>query len=152
MPETGATSRPLVLDADQDAPQQKKLHVVNPAAGQGTTPVGASGAIARFVFGTHFLALVDQAVVSGTSLLSTVLVGRFTVPSQLGIYTIGLSILGSVLAVQDALVLLPYSIQRHRATRTPDQHAGLSLLHSACLAAAATAALAIAAAVMMTLW
>jgi O-antigen/teichoic acid export membrane protein/tRNA A-37 threonylcarbamoyl transferase component Bud32 len=152
MPETGATIRPLALGADQDTPQQLKLHVVDPAAGQDTMPGGAWGAIASFVFGTHFLALMDQAVVSGTSLLSTVLVGRFTVPSQLGIYTIGLSILGSVLAVQDSLVLLPYTIQRHRSTRTPEEHAGLSLLHSAYLAAAATVALAIAAVVMMTLW
>ncbi|WP_456660573.1 hypothetical protein [Bradyrhizobium sp. JR3.5] len=104
------------------------------------------------IFGTHALALADQAVVSGTSLMSTVLVGRFTQPSQLGIYAIGLSVLGFVLAVQDALILMPYTIQRHRSSRTPAQHAGLSLLHSVWLSAAAIVVLAIVAVAMIALW
>jgi O-antigen/teichoic acid export membrane protein len=47
--------------------------------------------------------------------------------------------------VQDALILLPYAIQRHRPSRTPAEHAGISLLHGGLLAAAATAALVLAA-------
>ncbi|WGS18496.1 MULTISPECIES: hypothetical protein [unclassified Bradyrhizobium] len=90
-------------------------------------------AITRVIFGTHALALADQAVVSGTSPLSTVLVGRYTQPSQLGIYTIGLSILGSVLAVRDALILMPYAIQRHRSSRSPREHVGLSRRDTSCI-------------------
>lgn len=149
MQETRAKNRPLVLDADRNTPPQPKPHVLESFGSRGAT---ARAAIVRVVFGTHVLALADQAVVSGTSLLSMVLVGRATQPSQLGIYTIGLSILGSVLAVQDALILLPYTIQRHRSSRSPEEHAGLSLLHSTLLAAAATAALAIAAVGMIALW
>lgn len=80
--------------------------------------------ITRVIFGTHALTLADQAVVSGTSLLSTVLVGRCAQPSQLGVYTIGLSILRSVLAVQDARILMPCTIQRHRSSRSPKEMPG----------------------------
>jgi O-antigen/teichoic acid export membrane protein len=146
MQETRATGWPLESDADGKAPPPRlKLLVAESSGDQGAKRGGPWTALMRVVFGTHFLALADQAVVSGTTLLSTVLVGRFTVPSQLGIYTIALSVLGSLLAVQDALILLPYTIQRHRPSRTPAEHAGISLLHSGLLAAVATAALALAA-------
>jgi O-antigen/teichoic acid export membrane protein len=147
MQKTEATGWPLQSDADRKAAAPRlKLHVAESSGDEEAKPGGAWAAFTRVVFGTHFLALADQAVVSGTSLLSTVLVGRFTAPSQLGIYTIALSVLGSLLAVQDALILLPYTIQRHRPSRTPAEHAGISLLHSGVLAAAATVALALAAA------
>jgi O-antigen/teichoic acid export membrane protein len=145
MQKTEATGWPLNSDADRKATAPRlKLHVTEQSGEEETKRGGAWSALARVVLGTHFLALADQAVVSGTSLLSTVLVGRFTVPSQLGIYTIALSVLGSLLAVQDALILLPYTIQRHGPSRTPAEHAGISLLHSGLLAAMATAALALA--------
>jgi len=147
MQKTGATGWPLESGADRKAPAPRlELLVAEPSGGQEAKRGGPWAALIRIVFGTHFLALADQAVVSGTSLLSTVLVGRFTVPSQLGIYTIALSVLGSLLAIQDALILLPYTIQRHRPSRSPAEHAGVSLLHSGVLAAAATVALALAAA------
>jgi O-antigen/teichoic acid export membrane protein len=132
-------------DEDRKAPPQLELTVVESAGDQDTRRGGAWAAMTRFLFGTHFLALADQAVVSGTSFLSTVLVGRWTVPGQLRVYTIGLSILGLVFAIQDALILLPYTIQRHHRSRTPAEHAGISLLHTRFLAAAATAAFAAAA-------
>jgi O-antigen/teichoic acid export membrane protein len=152
MRKTGATGWPLESGADRKAPSPRlELHVAESSGGQDAKRGGPWAALMRVVFGTHFLALADQAVVSGTSLLSTVLVGRFTVPSQLGIYTIALSVLGSLLAVQDALILLPYTIQRHRPSRSPVEHAGITLLHSGVLAATATAALVLAAAVGMML-
>src|SRR2546421_5004120 len=145
MQKTGATGWPLESDADRKAPLPRlKLH--ESSGNEGAKRGAPWTALMRVVFGTHFRAWGDQAVVSGTSLLSTVLVGRWTAPSELGIYTIGLSVLGSLLAIQDALILLPYAIQRHRPSRTAAEHAGISLLHSGLLAAAATAALALAAA------
>jgi len=147
MQKTGAMGWPLQSDADRKAPLPRlNLHVAESSGDEGAKRGGPWTALMRVVFGTHFLALADQAVVSGASLLSTVLVGRWAVPSELGIYTIGLSVLGSLLAIQDALILLPYAIQRHRPSRTAAEHAGISLLHSGLLAAAATAALALAAA------
>ncbi len=141
--------RSLVLGVDRNPLPHPKPHVVQEPASRSAT---AWAAISRIIFGTHVLALADQAVVSGTSLLSTVLVGRFTQPSQLGIYAIGLSVLGFVLAVQDALILMPYTIQRHRPSRSPAQHAGLALLHNAWLSVAAIVVLAIAAGVMIGFW
>jgi O-antigen/teichoic acid export membrane protein len=153
MQKTGATGWPLEGDADRKAPQPRlKLHVAESSGSDEEAKRGGAWAtLTRVIFGTHFLALADQAVVSGASLLSTVLVGRFTVPSELGIYTIALSVLGSLLAAQDALVLLPYTIQRHRPSRTPAEHAGILLLHSGLLAAVATAALALAAVAALAL-
>ncbi|MGY4427490.1 O-antigen/teichoic acid export membrane protein [Bradyrhizobium sp. JR6.1] len=149
MQKIGMKDRPLALGVDRNALPHPERHVLQEPASRSAT---AWAAIMSIIFGTHALALADQAVVSGTSLMSTVLVGRFTQPSQLGIYAIGLSVLGFVLAVQDALILMPYTIQRHRSSRTPAQHAGLSLLHSVWLSAAAIVVLAIVAVAMIALW
>lgn len=150
MGKTGATGQSLEDHAGHEAPPRPVV-VAEPSGHQARERGGAWAAVVRFAFGTHCLALADQAVVSGTSLLSTVLVGRWTVPSELGIYTIGLSVLGSMLAVQDALILLPYMIQRHSPSRSEAEHAGISLLHTGLLAAAATVMLALAAVVALAL-
>ena len=89
----------------------------------------------RFVFGTHFLALVDQAIVSGASFASMVIVARWTVPTQLGIYSIGISLLVASLTIQEVLISLPYTIQRDRAVGTPEECAGASLMQSGHLSA-----------------
>src|SRR5262245_31682756 len=81
----------------------------------------------------HGLALADQAVVSGASFRTLLLVSRWTNPAQLGLYSIGLSVLISTLAVQYALVSLPYTIQRHRPLGTPAEQAGMSLTQSVIL-------------------
>jgi O-antigen/teichoic acid export membrane protein len=145
MRNTEATGWPLGRDGEA-LPPRPKLHVAESSDDQGAKRGGPWAAVMRVAFGTHVLALADQAVVSGTSLLSTVLVGRWSAPSELGLYSIGLSVLGSLLAVQDALILLPYTIQRHRPSRTSAEHAGISLLHGGLLSAAAMAALTLAAA------
>jgi hypothetical protein len=63
------------------------LQVAESLGDEGAKRGGLDGAYASRVR-THFPALADQAVVSGTSPLSIVLVGRWAVPSELGIYTI----------------------------------------------------------------
>ena len=78
----------------------------------------------RLLSGTHSLALVDQAVVSGVSFLTTILVGRYTDSSQLGSYAIAVSLVASSLAIQGSLITVPYSIQRHRPLGTPAECAG----------------------------
>lgn len=142
MREMRATGLSLKNDAARIASPQVKLHAIESLNSQDRDR-GGWAAIVRIMSGTHVLALMDQAVVSGTTFLSTVLVGRWSGPSQLGIYTIGLSVLASVIAVQDALILLPYTIKRHHPSRTPAEQAGLSLLHTEFLAAAAAAGLAL---------
>jgi O-antigen/teichoic acid export membrane protein len=84
---------------------------------------------------THALGLADQAFVSGASFLTTVLISHWTSPSYLGIYAIGMSALVSMLAIQDSLISLPYTIQRHHPLGTLDEHAGSALMHCGLLSA-----------------
>jgi O-antigen/teichoic acid export membrane protein len=95
------------------------------------------------ISGIHALAVVDQVVVSAASFLTTVTIGRFSDPSQLGAYAIGISVLASSFTIQGSLITLPYSIQRHRPPGTPAEHAGSSLAHSSLLVALITAMLAV---------
>ena len=89
----------------------------------------------RLASGPHVISLIDQAIVSGASFVSTIFVARWTVPSQLGIYSIGISLLVASLTIQEALISLPYTIQRHRPVGTPAESAGGSLMQSGLLAA-----------------
>ena len=76
------------------------------------------------VASTRGLALADQAVVSGTSFLTTVMIARWAYPNELGIYAMAISLLVSWVAVQETLVLLPYTVHRHRSQAPPTEQAG----------------------------
>jgi O-antigen/teichoic acid export membrane protein len=97
----------------------------------------------QIVCGTHILALADQAIVSCTSFLTTVVIARWTFPSELGSYSIATSLLFPLFCVQESLISLPYTIQRHRSLGTPAQYAGSSLAHNAQLSVLAVVALAL---------
>jgi O-antigen/teichoic acid export membrane protein len=84
---------------------------------------------------THALGLADQAFVSGASFLTTVLISHWTSPSQLGLYAIGISALASIIAIQDSLICLPYTILRHDPSNTSTEHAGSALMHCGLLSA-----------------
>ncbi|WGR91234.1 oligosaccharide flippase family protein [Bradyrhizobium sp. ISRA435] len=84
---------------------------------------------------THALALADQAVVSGTSFLTMVVVGRSTSASELGLYSIASSLLVALVTIQDSLISLPYTIQRHRLLGKPAEHSNSSLKLSFLLSA-----------------
>jgi len=95
---------------------------------------------------THALALADQAVVSGTSFLTMVVVGRSTSASELGLYSIASSLLVTSVTIQDSLISLPYTIQRHRplgkSAERSDSSLKLSFLLSAlCIVVLALTAL-----------
>ena len=81
----------------------------------------------RLVSREHVLSLVDQVVVSGTAFLTTLLVARWSGPSQLGVYAVGISLLGFLLTCQDSLIIEPYLIQRHYPQGTTAERAGASL-------------------------
>jgi hypothetical protein len=87
-------------------------------------------------------------VVSGTSFLTTVLIGRFTYPSQLGIYVLAMSLLISAMNFQHALIGLPYTIRRNRAQDHDPVNAGHSLALAAVLGLAAALVVAVVAVVM----
>lgn len=94
------------------------------------------------------LALTDQAVVSAASFLTTVTIGRFTQPSELGLYAIGLSLLASFAAIQESLISTPYTIQRHRPSGTAAGVAGSSLAQTGLLSALVAIFLALSAGVL----
>jgi O-antigen/teichoic acid export membrane protein len=89
----------------------------------------------RLVSRDHILSLADQAVVSGTSFLTTILIARFGGAAQLGQYAVGLSLLVSLVAFQDSLILQPYTIQRHSPQGTPAEQAGASFIFSGVFSA-----------------
>jgi O-antigen/teichoic acid export membrane protein len=93
---------------------------------------------ARETWKTPAVALADQAVVSGTSFLTTVMIARFCLPSELGVYSIGISLLVSSLTIQGSLISLPYTIQLHNPLGMPAEYAGSSLIQCGLLSALAT--------------
>lgn len=75
------------------------------------------------------LALLDQGVVSATSLLTTIIVGRYCGSEGLGLFALGLSVLVLANGTQTSLVSIPYTVFRTRVGErlTPALHAGGSL-------------------------
>ena len=115
---------------------------------RGASPEGPVASVQRFwqrvrdiALEGHVLPLVDQAVVSGTSFLTTVLIARSADPSQLGIYAIVVSVLACLFAAQDALVVLPYSVQQQHTTSSPELRAGATLMLAGAFSAASLAIL-----------
>jgi O-antigen/teichoic acid export membrane protein len=96
-----------------------------------------SFSLLRIISGPHALALLDQAVVSGASFLTTVMVGRWAVSSQLGIYSIGVSLLVSGVTFQNSLISLPYTIHRQQPLGTAEEDAGSALMHTGLVSALA---------------
>src|SRR5271169_1885288 len=59
----------------------------------------------RLVSREHILALADQAIVSASGFLTTLLIARWSDSTQLGVYALGLSLVLSLLAFQDSFIL-----------------------------------------------
>src|SRR5438067_4849932 len=97
----------------------------------------AAGAVARLLGGAagkDTLAVLDQAVVSGTSFLTTILLWRWCGPGELGVYSLGFTLLVTWGCVQESLIALPYTIYRHRPVLgTPEEYAGSVLVHQGLL-------------------
>jgi O-antigen/teichoic acid export membrane protein len=92
----------------------------------GKAPAHVAGLLSR----EHWLSLLDQGVVSGSSFLSTLLIANSTNSVELGFYALGLSVLISVVGFQEALILQPYTIHRLHSGISPTEHAGASLILS----------------------
>ncbi len=99
----------------------------------------------RLVPANHVLALADQAVVSGASFLTLIMVARATDATQLGAFAIATSAFGVALALQQSLVSQPYAIQRHGPPELAGERAFCSLIQTALLAAVGICVLALAA-------
>jgi O-antigen/teichoic acid export membrane protein len=111
------------------------------AKGLGRVRKRAFGLVSR----EHILSLADQAIVSATGFLTTFLIVRWSGPTQLGIYALGLSLLLSVMGFQDSLILQPYQIQRFYPEGTPAERAGASLTLSILFSAGSILVLTVAA-------
>lgn len=57
-----------------------------------------------------FWALADQGVVSVARMATSILVGRYGSKEELGLYTLGFTLLTLVISLQEALVTTPYTI------------------------------------------
>jgi O-antigen/teichoic acid export membrane protein len=116
-------------------------------------PVGTWARLRRAVAAKDTLAILDQAVVSGTSFLTTVLIGRACGAGELGVYSLGTSLLVTWACVQESLIALPYTIHRHRLRAEEEaEYAGSALLHHLLLSALALLTLAVGGAVLFTGW
>ena len=74
--------------------------------------------------------LADQLIVSVTSFGAMIVIARTTSASQLGLYSIGNSLIVMMLTVQDSLITRPYSIQMFKAVGSPEEHGFSALLLS----------------------
>ena len=79
--------------------------------------------------------ILDQMVVSGTSFLTTVIIGRLSGSAGLGLFALAMSGLVFVNGAQASLVSTPYTVFRSRGgNRTHDADAGASLAGAILLA------------------
>ena len=82
---------------------------------------------------------------SAAGFLTTLLIARWSDSFQLGIYALGLSVLVSVVGLQESLILQPYLIQRFYPEGTPAERAGASLTLSILFSVASVLMLIVAA-------
>src|SRR5437764_12651004 len=69
----------------------------------------------HWIGGKRALAVFDQAIVSGTSFLVMIAVGRFGGPAELGTYALVASSLALIFAAHESLIARPYAVQLHEA-------------------------------------
>jgi O-antigen/teichoic acid export membrane protein len=71
------------------------------------------------------LSICDQAIFSGTSFITAVLIGRATSPDQLGLYYLVMSIILIISGVQEQIVAAPYVVySKRRQGRELAEYAG----------------------------
>jgi O-antigen/teichoic acid export membrane protein len=88
------------------------------------------------------LSLVDQAIVSGTSFVTSVIIGRTCSQGDLGVYYLALSVVLLAIAVQGRLVSAPYVIYRNRYRGDAlAAYSGSTLVHQIVISALTVASL-----------
>jgi len=96
------------------------------------------------------LSILDQAVFSGTSFITAVIIGRTTSPDSLGIFYLILSVILIASGVQDQVVASPYDVySKRRHGRELVEFAGSIWAHHLAITAIATLGLLTA---ICTLW
>jgi len=94
------------------------------------------GAVAGVVARPSVWSLFDQALVSGTSFVTTVCIGRMCSKEELGVYYLGLSIFYIVRGIQGQTVSAPYLVYCNRRRDAElATYSGSSLAHQAVFSA-----------------
>jgi len=86
------------------------------------------GLLARMWRSGNALGIADQAVVSATSFLSTIVVGRVCGASELGIFTLAVSILVTINALQNSLIAAPYTLRGAHLPAAAEKHFASNVL------------------------
>ena len=93
-----------------------------------------------------FLSLLDQAVVSGTSFITTLLIGRICGAEELGIYSLAFTLIVLGTNLQTAVFSMPYTIYGNQLSGNARyEYAGSVLMHCLILMAVSSISLALAA-------
>jgi O-antigen/teichoic acid export membrane protein len=103
----------------------------------------------RLAMAPRVLALADQALVSGASFLTTVLIGRHTFPNELGTYALAGAVLIWVTNAQESLVSLPLTLRRSCEPMVAAVQASQALVLSGLLSALAIVAIVVAGLAML---
>jgi len=132
--------------------QSDESHSPSEVAPQGNSPARGWRLLFRRLVGatarTTGISLVDQTVVSGTSFLTTILIGRTCSAKELGLYSLGFSLLLVALTALQTLVMAAYTIHSpRREGRAHAELAGIALAQCLILSVAATLVMALAAGV-----
>jgi len=99
----------------------------------------------------NVLAIGDQAIISGTNFLTTIVVGRWCGPEGLGIFGLGLTLIFLLVATQESLITTPYTIFLARTddSNKPTYRANTLLSYLVMSALCATVLLTAAVAMLM---
>ncbi|HUG89372.1 MAG TPA: hypothetical protein VML55_00975 [Planctomycetaceae bacterium] len=90
---------------------------------------------------SSLLAVVDQAVVSGTGFATSVLIGRLCSKAELGTYFLALSVVLFIRGMQEQIVSAPYTVYAQRRTgRELASYTGSVFVHQGLLTLLALAA------------
>jgi O-antigen/teichoic acid export membrane protein len=109
------TNATLSIDAaNVETSTQREMNASSP---RGTARAGA-------------MSVADQAVISAASFLTTVIMGRYAAPEQLGIYYIAFQTIVFARQIQSRLVSAPYSVNCfRRPAEERSSYAGSTLIH-----------------------
>jgi O-antigen/teichoic acid export membrane protein len=107
---------------------------------QAATPITAAGSfVMRFVRRTSTLAVIDQVVMSATTFLTGVLIGRFCPREVFGLYMLGFSIILFAYDFQLSLVGTPYTVHSpHLKHDELVEYTGSTIVHQGVVSAFVT--------------
>jgi len=81
------------------------------------------------------LALIDQLIAGGANFVTILMLGRLAGAQELGVFTLAMTVYYPILAVQESLITMPYTIFRARFQGDEyHQYSGAALFQSAALA------------------